>query len=74
MKWIKCSDILPEHGERVLVNYGGIITIGKLDGNKEFFHLDFGGEIEPLREISHWMPLPEPPDDQLISDEEDTQP
>ena len=51
-RWIPCSEMLPEVGKEVLVysEYGGV-AVDYFDGAL-FGHTD----------ITHWMPLPEPPE------------
>ena len=63
--WIKCSDRLPElFDQRVLLlDASGNVSIGCLGpiptpGSKIYIRADSEGE---LAEITHWMPLPEPP-------------
>lgn len=65
MNWIQCSERLPEDGERVLFTenastiYLGqhIKSVPQWNGDGLFFHGDTG-----YRNITHWMPLPEPPE------------
>ena len=59
--WIKCSERLPEQNRRVLVfsnRYVGGIVIAQLLFEGEFSAVCYE---YPLRDITHWMPLPEPP-------------
>lgn len=64
MEWIKCSERMPKHGERVIfstvkVVYAGYWDdglylrkpVGKWNWNGRIFHGD----------VTHWMPLPAPP-------------
>ena len=63
MSWIKCSDCLPEKDIKVLFSNGEEIFLGWMltDMGKEIFwsHYDYLEE----ENITHWMPLPEPPKD-----------
>lgn len=65
-EWISVKDRLPPHqGEKVLVSNGhGYVTIlalwKKEDGNK-WTWLDEQGHFKHTNDITHWMPLPEPP-------------
>ncbi len=68
MEWIKCSDRLPELYEAVLFwdNYYKGIHVGSYgEGDDEDFIWAGEEGIYDLDDISHWMPLPEPPDDDL---------
>ena len=58
MKWIKCSDGLPESDESVLAFDGECQGVS-------FYDNEYGDwEITPrIAIITHWMPLPEPPED-----------
>ena len=65
-QWISVNDRLPEKEQKVLVFYKAI-------GEKNRIHNDViatnwrksNGDFIPVRdyEITHWMPLPEPPKD-----------
>lgn len=59
-QWISVEDRLPDNGVEVIVNEVDMgITIGWYDTNAEEFQCD---AISPI-EVTHWMPLPEPPQD-----------
>ena len=62
MQWIKCSDKLPSGPYRVLVNprKGGMAVAEYHKEIKYWCDVD-GGYYSPLN-ITHWMPLPEPPE------------
>ena len=61
--WISVDDRLPEYGARagstriacVIVNLSGIVGEGLFSEDKWYF---MGVETD---QVSHWMPLPEPP-------------
>lgn len=68
MEWISVKDRLPEHLDRVLVSMdtdGHIMMAGfqiPIGGAPEFIVYFADGRKRPEgREITHWMPLPEPP-------------
>ena len=55
--WVKCSERMPEDGSSVLVVDQNGIDLGfKYDGDDWFL-------ADAEREITHWMPLPAPPQD-----------
>ena len=61
-EWIRCSERLPEVGRRVLTfdKWGHI-------RDRELYHFKDGLSIfrpdglYPIKDITHWMPLPESP-------------
>lgn len=63
MEWIKCSERLPEQNSRVIAytTYGGVVYDMHYlwdaypDTVWMTHHSRWGGEV------THWMPLPEPP-------------
>lgn len=66
-EWISVEDRLPEIGTRVLLcgryEGKGIIAycaIGYFDGITYREH--WGADINGTAEVTHWQPLPEPPD------------
>ena len=65
--WISVKDKLPEYGEYVLVFTEGCIAIGCL-GEDRFGKnkwksdgVDEWGDVEILKDVTHWMPLPDEP-------------
>ncbi len=67
MKWINVNDSLPPQGERVLVYCSsGLIDKGYRLGG--LWERDWAGMTfkEAGYKITHWMPLPEPPQQPLI--------
>ncbi len=65
MEWIKCSDRLPEDRIDVLVYNGEACSVSSY--LKEFYN-KFGyhewshnEEQFNYNEVTHWMPLPQPP-------------
>lgn len=67
MEWIKCSERMPEIGNRVIVTIEGkyvrCASYTQWDGAKT--ERGRAPRFEDLRRIvhgvTHWMPLPEPP-------------
>ena len=65
-KWIKCSEMLPEEGEDVIV-YDGL---GQVHEGCYFRYGDgvvweipsYNPSYYDEVNVSHWMPLPEPPE------------
>lgn len=62
MEWISVKDRLPEIGERVLT----LDKRGRI-GDREYYRFESGficfrpDGLVPGKDITHWMPLPEPP-------------
>lgn len=63
MKWISCGEKLPPLGEDVIfyVGAGGSIEVGWRSGLASQYTWVAGEYYWDSSEISHWMPLPEPP-------------
>jgi len=72
MKWIKCSERLPETGANNLVcikyirpsriagqRYIGVLGFLLPDGKTDKYHAAWKYE-----QVTHWMPLPELPEDE----------
>ena len=66
-EWISVKERLPEHGEVVLVcdnreatPYIGLWTLEPNIGGGDCWN-DEAGWWRPFAEVTHWMPLPEPP-------------
>ena len=63
MKWISVKDRLPDDGDKVISyrkELGFVTACIYLLG--EFQYLDYG-KFNPLGGVvTHWMPLPEPPE------------
>lgn len=60
MNWIKCSERLPEDGLTVLLyERPDELWFGYFDGEPEA--IVFFGAGSKRKNITHWMPLPEPP-------------
>ena len=59
-KWIPVSDRLPEPGDYVMVCdiREDWISLCEFSGDAWY---DFGCKMWDIDEVTHWMPLPEPP-------------
>jgi hypothetical protein len=57
-QWISVKDRLPEKGDRVLISYHDGVSIGSYHRNDDWHVI---GII--LRSVTHWMPLPKPPEE-----------
>lgn len=66
-QWISVKNKLPEYKEFVLVVTEGVIDIGRLSKNMwgktqwKADSYDEYGDIEVLKDVTHWIPLPEKP-------------
>lgn len=56
-RWIPCSERLPEHSGRCLCCCNGEVRVLKYWRTQQEFQ--YGGRE---RNVTHWMPLPEPPE------------
>ena len=66
MKWIKGKDSLPEIKEimliRVVCGDSFNVESGKYMGNDRWINCWFSSRIANTYPVTHWMPLPEPPE------------
>lgn len=62
-EWIKCSERMPEVMKDVLLFDRGNMTVGWLEMGERKFYFTWGGRCS-MSGISHWMPLPEPPEEE----------
>jgi hypothetical protein len=59
--WIKCSEQMPDNMSDVLVTNGSDIGFMWWAGDEwDSWHKQYALDSD---EITHWMPLPEPPED-----------
>ena len=70
MMWINIKHKRPELGIGVLIYLnGGFITVGYRHKIKEEYFWQLFGDTEMIvnsnDEVTHWMPLPEPPNTKL---------
>ena len=65
MGWIKCSDRLPEpetfQDEYIICTFDGLVMASWFERDEKIFKDAHNGCI--IMDITHWMPLPEPPED-----------
>ncbi|MGB4820495.1 MAG: DUF551 domain-containing protein [Saprospiraceae bacterium] len=61
MEWISVKDRLPEINTFNLVTYGAIPFVAVYKGLGVWIDHDL--ELWEPDEVTHWMPLPEPPKD-----------
>jgi hypothetical protein len=69
MKWIKITDRLPESEGEILIYVNGYCTLGKYNISKKIFQEFAPNMFETmewlkLENVTHWMPLPNPPENQ----------
>lgn len=62
-EWISVKDRLPEPGERVIATNGAIVLeMHRRLFNQEMCWARYGIKLEDFYEpVTHWMPLPQPP-------------
>lgn len=63
-RWIPCSERLPEPLQNVIICTDiKTVTVAWINGNEWYFADTGNGHIEQwgLDDVTHWMPLPEPP-------------
>lgn len=61
--WISCSERMPEETGDIIVVSDGIVTSGISYSRRDGFYiaaLEYDDD-EPIDGVTHWMPLPEPP-------------
>lgn len=61
-RWIPCSDKLPGDTTCVLVTDGELMAITSYRDGEWEYHDQYGNHYELYGQITHWMPLPEPPE------------
>jgi hypothetical protein len=59
-KWIMVSERLPEIGISVILCFGKIVGEGCLRSDR-FWCFYLGDMLLKHYQVTHWMPLPEPP-------------
>lgn len=63
-EWISLHDELPEENIVIIVcdNISGFVSFAKFFEETNEFELMYIDKIEGDSNITHWMPLPSPPD------------
>ena len=56
-KWIPVAERLPEHGQEVIVYSGNVLK------PTVFAYQFWNPKYDSWKHITHWMPLPEPPEE-----------
>lgn len=62
--WISCSERMPDDGQHVIILCDGAFVLYAQYRDGEFFDIVRNGEEffeTQSRNVTHWMPLPEPP-------------
>ncbi|EMQ3512686.1 DUF551 domain-containing protein [Escherichia coli] len=62
--WIICSERMPDDGQHVIILCHGAFVLYAQYRDGEFFDVVRNGEEffeTQIRNVTHWMPLPEPP-------------
>ncbi|MBZ4137543.1 DUF551 domain-containing protein [Escherichia fergusonii] len=62
--WISCSDRMPDDGQHVIILCDGAFVLYAQYRDGEFFDVVRDGDEffeTQSRNVTHWMPLPEPP-------------
>ncbi|EKS0684371.1 DUF551 domain-containing protein [Escherichia coli] len=60
--WISCSERMPEETGDIIVVSDGIVMSGISYSRRDGFYIAaLEYDDEPIGGVTHWMPLPEPP-------------
>ena len=62
LKWIRIKDQLPEDGITHVMASNGCDVSEVFYCFRANLFLGLDGDIEPFDDITHWMPLPDPPE------------
>ncbi|HAJ4242739.1 TPA: DUF551 domain-containing protein [Escherichia coli] len=63
MNWVKCSERMPEETDDIIVVSDDIVMSGISYSRRKGFYISAleYDEDAPIDDVTHWMPLPEPP-------------
>ena len=63
-RWISCKEQMPEDGVSVLIcSYRGTVSKATYDSDMGYFYIADSELHYNELDITHWIPLPEPPKD-----------
>jgi hypothetical protein len=62
MEWISVKDRLPEHKQSILAFGDNAIDCLTYDQGDDYFYYPYCSCCSAMFNITHWMPLPNPPD------------
>lgn len=67
MEWIKCSERMPEAGQKILTftkcENGSYYMVGEYNDPGCVFIYIGDGVFSGHSQFTHWMPLPQPPEE-----------
>lgn len=65
-RWIPVTERLPELGERVICTDGdAVFEQYRVEPSFVYGMWDIFGLKSPMQKVTHWMPLPEPPKEDI---------
>jgi len=64
MEWISCEDRLPDIGLKVIGYHSkaGVVDAVRLETERNIKRWLLGGDLIGNPTVTHWMPLPSPPE------------
>lgn len=61
-EWIKCSERMPDYFVDVLITDGEHVELNWWDGVEWDCWAERNSDMRTYDDVTHWMPLPEPPE------------